>query len=74
MFLTVLLIFLVLHSEKKYDISELVIRYIEIEDKKKAQTFLAETKKEERKNRSNPSLDERRKKNRATKSRTQKAL
>lgn len=53
---------LVLHSEKKYDISDLVIRYLEIEDKKKAQAFLAETKKEERKERSNPSLDERRKK------------
>ena len=53
---------LVLHSEKKYDISDLVIRYLEIEDKKKAQAFLAETKKEERKERSNPSLDERKKK------------
>jgi Skp family chaperone for outer membrane proteins len=53
---------LVLHSEKKYDISELVIRYLEIEEKKMAQAFLAETKKEERKDRSNPSLDERRKK------------
>ncbi|MDG1929770.1 MAG: OmpH family outer membrane protein [Flavobacteriaceae bacterium] len=53
---------LVLHSEKKYDISDLVIRYLEIEDKKKAQAFLAETKKEERKQRSNPSTDERRKK------------
>ena len=53
---------LVLHSEKKYDISDLVIRYLEIEDKKKAQDFLAETKKEERQKRSNPSLDERRKK------------
>jgi Skp family chaperone for outer membrane proteins len=36
---------IVLHSEKKYDISDLVIRYLEIEDKKKAQAFLAETKK-----------------------------
>jgi Skp family chaperone for outer membrane proteins len=53
---------LVLHSEKKYDISDLVIRYLEIDDKKKAQAFLAETKKEERKEGSNPSLDERRKK------------
>jgi len=53
---------LVLHSEKKYDISDLVIRYLEIEDKKKAQAFLAETKKEERKQRSNPSFDERKKK------------
>lgn len=53
---------LVLHSEKKYDISELVIRYLEIEEKKMAQAFLAETKKEERKDRSNPSLDDRRKK------------
>jgi Skp family chaperone for outer membrane proteins len=53
---------LVLHSEKKYDISDLVIRYLEIEDKKKAQAFLAETKKEERKKRSNPSSDVRRKK------------
>ena len=53
---------LVLHSEKKYDISDLVIRYLEIEKKKKAQAFLAETKKEERKENSNPSLNERRKK------------
>ena len=53
---------LVLHSEKKYDISELVIRYLEIEDKKKAQAFLAATKKEERKDRSNPSFEERKKK------------
>ena len=53
---------LVLHSEKKYDISDLVIRYLEIEDKNKARAFLAETKKEERKNRSNKLLDERRKK------------
>lgn len=52
---------LVLHSEKKYDISELVIRYIEIEDKKKAQEFLSDTKKEERRQRSNPALEEKRK-------------
>ena len=52
---------LVLHSEKKYDISDLVIRYIEIEDKKEAKAFLAETKKEERQKRSNPALEERRK-------------
>ena len=30
---------LVLHSEKKYDISDLVIRYLEIEDKKKGKKF-----------------------------------
>ena len=53
---------LVLHSEKKYDISELVIKYLKINDKKKAQAFLAETKKQERKRRSNPSIDEKRKK------------
>ena len=52
---------LVLHSEKKYDISELVIRYIEIEDKKEAQEFLSKTKKEERRQRENPALEERRK-------------
>ena len=52
---------LVLHSEKKYDISDLVIRYIEIEDKKKAQEFLSKTKKEERRQRANPALEERRK-------------
>lgn len=52
---------LVLHSEKKYDISELVIRYIEIEDKKKAQEFLADTKKNERRQRTNPALEEKRK-------------
>ena len=53
---------LVLHSEKKYDISELVIKFLEINDKKKAQAFLAETKKQERKQRSNPTIDEKRKK------------
>lgn len=53
---------LVLHSEKKYDISELVIKYLEIDDKKKAQAFLAETKKQERKQRSNPTINEKRKK------------
>ena len=52
---------LVLHSEKKYDISELVIKYLKIYDKKKAQAFLTETKKQERKQRSNPSIDEKRK-------------
>jgi Skp family chaperone for outer membrane proteins len=52
---------LVLHSEKKYDISDLVIRYIAIEDKKEALEFLAETKKEERRQRSNPDLEARRK-------------
>ena len=51
----------ILHSEKKYDISDLVIRYITIEDKKKAQEFLAKTKKEERQNGSNPQLEARRK-------------
>lgn len=53
---------LVLHSEKKYDISELVIKFLEINDKKKAQAFLAETKKQERKQSSNPTINERRKK------------
>lgn len=52
---------LVLHSEKKYDISKLVIRYIEIEDKKEALEFLSNTKKEERRQRENPALEERRK-------------
>ena len=52
---------LVLHSEKKYDISDLVIRYIEIEDKKKAQEFLSKTKKDERRQRTNPALEEKRK-------------
>ena len=52
---------LVLHSEKKYDISDLVIRYIDIEDKKKAQEFLSKTKKDERRQRTNPALEEKRK-------------
>lgn len=52
---------IVLHSEKKYDISDLVIRYIEIEDKKKAQEFLNETKKDERRQRDNPELEARQK-------------
>jgi Skp family chaperone for outer membrane proteins len=52
---------IVLHSEKKYDISELVSKYIDIEDKKKAQVFLAETKKEERRNRTNPEAEKRKK-------------
>lgn len=51
---------LVLHSEKKYDISDLVIRYIEIEDKKKAQAFLSKTKRDERRQRTNPALEEKR--------------
>ena len=53
---------LVLHSEKKYDISELVIKFLEINDKKKAQAFLAETKKQERKQSYNPTINEKRKK------------
>jgi len=52
---------LVLHSEKKYDISSLVSRYIEIEDKKKAQEFLSKTKRDERRERTNPALEEKRK-------------
>lgn len=52
---------LVLHSEKKYDISDLVVRYIEIEDKKKAQEFLSKTKRDERRQRTNPALEEKRK-------------
>ena len=35
---------LVLHSEKKYDISDLVIRYLEIKDKKEAKKFLNDSK------------------------------
>lgn len=52
---------LVLHSEKKYDISDLVVQYIEIEDKKKAQEFLSKTKRDERRQRTNPALEEKRK-------------
>lgn len=52
---------LVLHSEKKYDISNLVIKYIAIEDKKEALAYLAESKKEERRNQSNPQLEAKRK-------------
>lgn len=52
---------LVLHSEKKYDISDLVIQYLEIEDKKKALEFLSKTKRDERRQRTNPALEEKRK-------------
>lgn len=65
---------LVLHSEKKYDISELVIRYLEIEDKKKAQEFLSETKKEERRQRTNPALEAKRKALEKRKAERQKLL
>ena len=65
---------LVLHSEKKYDISELVIRYLEIEDKKKAQEFLSKTKKEERRQRTNPALEAKRKALEKRKAERQKLL
>ena len=51
---------LVLHSEKKYDISDLVIRYLEIKDKKEAQKFLIDSKNEENNKKSNPKDDQRR--------------
>ena len=51
---------LVLHSEKKYDISDLVIRYLEIKDKKEAKKFLIDSKNEENKKKSNPKDDLRR--------------
>lgn len=51
---------LVFHSEKKYDISELVIRYIEQEDKKKAREELVESRKQEQKAERNPSAEKRR--------------
>ncbi len=65
---------LVLHSEKKYDISNLVIRYIEIEDKKEAQAFLSDTKKEERRQRAKPALEEKRKALEKRKAERQKLL
>jgi len=52
---------LVLHSEKKYDISDLVIGYIEQEDKKKAREELVESRKEEQKAKRNPAAEKRRK-------------
>ena len=51
---------LVLHSEKKYDISDLVIRYLEIKDKKEAKKFLNDLKNEENNNKSNPKAEQRR--------------
>ncbi len=51
---------LVFHSEKKYDISELVIRYIEQEDKKKAREELVESRKQEQKADRNPAAEKRR--------------
>ena len=51
---------LVFHSEKKYDISELVIRYIEQEDKKKAREELVESRKQEQKAERNPAAEKRR--------------
>ena len=51
---------LVLHSEKKYDISDLVIRYLEIKDKKEAKKFLIDSKNEENNKKSNPKDDQRR--------------
>ena len=50
---------LVLHSEKKYDISDLVIRYIAFEEKKDAREFLAKSKKEERRQHNRPEVRER---------------
>lgn len=52
---------LVFHSEKKYDISELVIRFIEQEDKKKAREELVESRKQEQKAERNPAAEKRRK-------------
>ena len=51
---------LVLHSEKKYDISDLVIKYLEIRDKKEAKKFLNDSKNEENNKRSNPKAEQRR--------------
>ena len=51
---------LVLHSEKKYDISDLVIRYLEIKDKKEAKKFLNDSKNEENNKKPNPKAEERR--------------
>ncbi len=51
---------LVLHSEKKYDISDLVIRYLEIKDKKEAKKFLNDSKNQENNKKSNPKAEKRR--------------
>ena len=51
---------LVLHSEKKYDISDLVIRYLEIKDKKEAKKFLNDSKNKENNKKSNPKAEQRR--------------
>ena len=51
---------LVLHSEKKYDISDLVIRYLEIKDKKEAKKFLNDSKNEENNKKSNSKAEQRR--------------
>ena len=51
---------LVLHSEKKYDISDLVIRYLEIKDKKEAKIFLNDSKNQENNKKSNPKAEQRR--------------
>lgn len=51
---------LVLHSEKKYDISDLVIRYLEIKDKKEAKKFLNDSKNEENNKKPNPKAEQRR--------------
>ena len=51
---------LILHSEKKYDISDLVIRYLEIKDKKEARKFLNDSKNEENNKKSNPKAEQRR--------------
>lgn len=52
---------LVFHSEKKYDISDLVIGFIEQKDKKKAREELVESRKEEQKAKRNPAAEKRRK-------------
>jgi Skp family chaperone for outer membrane proteins len=51
---------LVLHSEKKYDISDLVIRYLKIKDKKEAKKFLNDSKNQENNKKSNPKAEQRR--------------
>ena len=51
---------LVLHSEKKYDISDLVIRYLKIKGKKEAKKFLNDSKNQENNKKSNPKAEQRR--------------
>ncbi len=61
------------HSEKKYDISTLVIRYIEQEDKKLAREALIESRKEEQRA-NNPAVENRRKAIEARKAEREKLL